>query len=68
MFKDDYRVLCPFYKRYKEMKIVCEGVNGRTNLELAFTHEKYERDYVKEFCAGNYKECMIYQMLKAKYE
>lgn len=68
MSYDDANNKCPYYKRYKKLSIVCEGVTGRSNIELSFFDQKNKKEYVEKMCRGNYQSCMICQMLNEKYQ
>lgn len=70
MFDQDERNVCPFYKRYRKMSVVCEGVTGQSNTEVSFYTEKAKWKYINEYCRSldNYESCLICQMLKEKYE
>lgn len=68
MFDQDERNKCPFYKRYREYSIVCEGVTGQSNTEVSFYTAKAKKDYIVKYCRDNYKDCLVCQMLYQKYE
>ena len=61
--------LCPFYIRegVKRDKVVCEGVDDSSLVQLKFTGEKKCRLYRENHCYSNYKDCLIYNMLCSKY-
>ena len=61
-------VQCPYYKYEGERMIYCEGVTPETALHLAFRTKDKLRAYRSVYCEGNYKNCLIAQMLNRKYD
>ena len=61
--------LCPFYIREngKRDKVVCEGVDDNSLVQLKFPGEKKCKMYTEKHCYSNYKDCLIYNMLLSKY-
>lgn len=68
-YESKYAV-CPFYRRNETNRIVCEGVDETNTINLVFTSRSEWREYEKTYCniMGNYKNCLICQMLTAKEE
>lgn len=70
----DADVKCPFYICSNDKSITCEGIKANTATKTVFRTDqgdflrKEKTEYMSEFCIGNYKECLIYQMLSQKYE
>lgn len=58
---------CPFYHNQEAWMVVCEGVSDGNTIHLCFGDSKRADEYRKEFCCGNYKKCIICQMLYGKY-
>lgn len=71
---DDVNAECPFFKSSKSASINCEGVDSESSLTLSFHTstgqwlQKNKRAYTGHYCNHNYKDCIIYKMLMAKYE
>ena len=61
-------VVCPFYKYESPQLIYCEGVDDNTAIHLAFASKQDLREYRKAKCEGDYKGCMLCQMLNKKYD
>lgn len=61
-------MLCPFYHCEDPRRIICEGVQERSALHLAFGDEGDKSDYKAQFCERAYESCIVEKMLEGKYE
>ena len=59
--------VCPFYQYYERHKIVCEGVQEDANIHLTFGSPSDRKDYHEARCCGEYKKCLVAQMLYKKW-
>ena len=57
---------CPFYKAEDRNIIYCEGVKENSSIHNAFAGNAAE--YKKEFCCGDWKNCLIAKALWSKYD
>lgn len=70
----DADIKCPFYLSCDNKSIKCEGLQANMMTRLVFRTEdgEFRKDdkarYMEEYCANNYKDCMLYQTLNQKYE
>ena len=67
---DSKYVVCPFYRRNDTNRICCEGVEDNNTINLVFGSSREMIEYEKCFCDDMdfHQECLLYQMLKKKYE
>lgn len=59
------KAICPYYKHESRQMIDCVGIKDKTVLHLAFSNATDSYKFKKERCQLNYKECPVYQMLRA---
>ena len=67
MNKGEYRsvtVICPYYKKESRFKIICSGVLPKSSIHLSFGDDKTAKKYKDERCRKEYKNCLVYKMLK----
>lgn len=60
-------ILCPFYHDDDAQKIKCEGVVDGNTIHVTFGSSTKARQYKRDYCCKEYKECRIAKMLYAKY-
>ena len=63
-------VKCPFFHRYEDNKIVCEGLRERNTINLVFEIPEDRRQYMNSYCYGIFecRDCPVHLMLDSKYE
>ena len=61
--------ICPFYQRENGQKIVCEGVNEKSNIDIRFDTKNDKYKYVHDFCYSecDHTKCIIHKSLMSKY-
>lgn len=72
MKKDTYctnRAQCPFYRAEKKQEILCEGVNSKSVIHLAFASPVDKKKYTEMFCNNlkNCDNCRLFDMLNLKH-
>ena len=67
---EDKYVKCPFYCRTDTLRIVCEGLEEKSKINLTFELPEDKSRYMHSFCYGvlECRDCPIHSMLNSKYE
>lgn len=63
-------IRCPFYRDMERQgqKIICEGLEDRSSIILAYRKKQMWMRQMNTFCCGRYEACEIYQaIMQAKY-
>lgn len=63
----DVDIKCPYYHVSDVREIVCEGLQKNTLNVLRFGRKEYCREYMREFCTKDYKQCEICRAASHKY-
>lgn len=63
-------VKCPFFHRYEDNRIVCEGLAERNTINLVFEIPEDRKQYMNHYCYGIFecRDCHVHMMLDSKYE
>ena len=63
-------VKCPFFRSLTDHQLSCEGIDDNSVVRVDFKGKEGRRNHQECFCNSviNYKNCLIAQMLKGKYE
>lgn len=68
----DGQAVCPYYQRTYEtdrFSVSCEGASEDScSTKLEFRSRRKWAVYLKTYCCGDYKGCLVCRMLDAKYE
>lgn len=59
---------CPFYTADVKQAVHCEGLFHGNTIHMVFQSEKKWKSYMKRFCCGEYKDCLICKMLNTLWE
>ena len=65
--KEDWMILCPYYKGEEKQMIFCEGVQEGSAIHLAFDTNSNLRDYKNHYCRGCYNKCLLAGMQNRKW-
>ena len=60
-------VVCPYYRCEERQKIICEGVERNTKINLTFATPPQLKNYKSRFCEGKYGGCMLADMQERKW-
>ena len=60
-------VLCPYFKRFRPLKICCEGITDDCTLQLSFKNRAAQDRQAGIFCIAAWKKCEIARILEDKY-
>ena len=60
--------VCPFYCSESPQKVFCEGVEQGSSIHLAFGDSKQLRMYMRRYCKGDYRKCLVARTLLQKYD
>lgn len=66
--RQDIYALCPFYLRTERQMIVCEGVEEKSTVHLAFASTTQKLNYKLGHCDKDYAQCLVFKMLEGKWE
>lgn len=66
--RQDIYALCPFYLRTERQMIICEGVEDKSTVHLAFASTTQKFNYKSKYCDGDYHKCLVSKMLEGKWE
>ena len=63
-------VKCPYFQRYEDNRIVCEGLLARNTINLVFEIPEDRKEYMSNNCYGilECRDCPVHMMLTQKYE
>lgn len=62
-------IVCPFFIKEIDKKIICEGVVDQTTTLIRFCSEDQKRGHRKMYCQGfQFPKCPIAEILNKKYE
>ena len=63
------KILCPFYKRHRDISVTCESYMDHVNAQLNFTSPKKRKAYMDDFCFTDcWRGCPLAQLAGEKYE
>lgn len=65
---DNCLAKCPFFLSSGRKNVLCEGITSECTINLLFESEETRNLHREIFCDARYKNCEIYNLLKAKYE
>lgn len=67
---EDKFVKCPFYRKTDTNSIVCEGLEERNTIHLAFESKQDKKNYMANRCncIDGCEECPIHLLLDAKWK
>ena len=60
-------VVCPYYKELRNQSIICEGVQQKTTIHLAFPTKDGCEEYMDAKCRACYTDCWIAKMHNERY-
>ena len=60
-------VLCPYFRRFRPLKICCEGITDDCTLQLSFQNRAALDRQAGIFCIAAWKNCEIARILEDKY-
>lgn len=60
-------VLCPFYHREEDRRLLCEGPEQGVHLQLIFLRRKSFDEYLRQYCCRDWDRCRVADMLERKY-
>lgn len=65
---EDWRVVCPFYRKDTKRSILCESPIACTTLEIDFRDADRKKTYKNDFCRSmtGYKRCPVAGIQKGK--
>lgn len=62
-------VVCPYYKKSDNIRIVCEGITEASSVHIVFGGKEGTTRYIKTYCAtfSGCRKCRLHKLLDAKY-
>ncbi len=63
-------VLCPFYEKDvpKTCSLICEGILPGSRIKSYFPGRAEIQKHMKKYCAGDYRRCPWYGIVRSRYE